>query len=918
MNSHRLHVSAWKLLLTVIALPLAVSAAPLVVKTVPWVATNPLIPHVTYSGKAITLKGTCNQRAADIRWTWDFGDGSGVVTGVNADMYALQAQHTYTAAPGTVFTARLTVDNMTTGESASKPYYVQVMDKALEVEANIAIDEGLWYLHKAQYRFVADGADVGDWTRDVGYGTYAALSYYGLTAANVNAFEVNGHLESGDPDNPYTETVQRGLRRLFQWLRVRTLTLQSNGLGANLNPDSNGNGFGLHVNQSYPYYQGGMFIDAIVASGTPNAGASTGPANVIGRTYKDIIQDMVDDHAAAEYDASPGGGWRYNFNEYPDNSACQWAAIGLIAAESQWGCIVPLWVKEWNVPWLAYTQHPSGYFGYTDRNPVWGPFAVTPSGMVQMVMDGIGRGDPGSPSWDLAETYMRNNFGNSGGPYNAIKDYYYGLFSFVKAMLLHPDAPITLLQSSTPGVPPIDWYAAEASNGAPTDGVARTLIGDQSPAGYWYGHNLDGSQYRFETAWAVMMLHRTVFESGVPVAVAKCLPNPGIVGETITVDGSDSYHQDPTRTIVGWEWDLDADGTFEATGPFATTSFSAVGNFPLKLRVTDDSEPARVAETIVTAIIATPPLAPTADANGPYSFCPLAQPWYLDGRRSVNPDEGNREPHDPPYPPDTIQEYAWDLDGDGGFDDASGPTPDVTDFFEAAGPGSYKVYLRVTDTTAASYPSSGYANLSSVATADVFVREGSSPECGFGPLVATGILKQIELDWPVHPEAEYYNVYRSTEAGGPYTWNQAVATNSAVDAPGVLNRLYYYVVRVARANGDEIVQSNEAAAEPLHPPPSVSATLATEVSNSRRDYYRLNATSACFGRMQLRIFVGDTASSQVAEPYFNDYIVRIRRGATPSVRPGIAGVAALIQVKGQARIWAQDPIDQTSTEILVP
>jgi hypothetical protein len=47
-----------------------------VVKTVPWVATNPLIPHTTWSGKQITLKGTSDVQGTNFQYSLDFGDGS--------------------------------------------------------------------------------------------------------------------------------------------------------------------------------------------------------------------------------------------------------------------------------------------------------------------------------------------------------------------------------------------------------------------------------------------------------------------------------------------------------------------------------------------------------------------------------------------------------------------------------------------------------------------------------------------------------------------------------------------------------------------------------------------------------------------------------------------------------------------------
>ena len=64
---------------------------------------------------------------------------------------------------GDIFAATLTVTNTTTAESSSATYLVQMRAKSLEVEANIAIDEGLWYLHKDDVPLRASGKDYGSW-----------------------------------------------------------------------------------------------------------------------------------------------------------------------------------------------------------------------------------------------------------------------------------------------------------------------------------------------------------------------------------------------------------------------------------------------------------------------------------------------------------------------------------------------------------------------------------------------------------------------------------------------------------------------------------------------------------------------------------------------------------------------------------
>jgi hypothetical protein len=816
--------------LLLIGVGAAAWAAP-VVKTVLWVASNPLIPHDTWSGKSISLKGACEQ-CAGFDYSWDFGDGSAPATGTVSNQYVIEATHTYTGVTGATFTARLTVTDPGTGDNDSQTYYVQVQDQSLPVEVNVAIDEGLWYLHKTMRRFSDAGGDKGDWYQGTSCGAFcASSSYYANSAANINAFFSNGHLETGAASNPYTETVQRGMKRVFEMLSPFAIANQTYGSNCasigTVNPDSNGNGLGIQVNNIYPPYQGGSFIDAIVASGTPAAVTTTGPANVAGRTYKDIVQDLVDAYAYGQgYTGTYCGGWRYSWNYgctncNTDNSTNQWAAIGLIAAERQFGVTVPSWVKTANVNSVNVTQHPAGYFGYTSTSPIWGPYAVTPSGMVQMAMDGIGRGDD---RWARAENYMRTNFCNTGSAGAAVRSYYYGLFSFSKSMLLH-DAngdgapePIEDLQcggSYSPcALAPIDWYSAEAADGAQCDGVARTLVNTQNAVGYWYAHNYTSTQYSFETAWAIIMLNRTVFASGLPVAVAQAVPNPAVAGQTITLDGSASFHQDASKTIVSWEWDLDNDGQFDdATGPTTTTSYPVVGSYPVSLRVCDDGTPQECDDTTVVVQVSTPPLAPTADADGPYVFCPQSQPWFLDGTGSVNPDEGVSEAG---QPGDTIQAYEWELDGDGQFDDAFGAQPDVTAFFTALGVDDYLIQLRVTDTTSTSFPSSGFDDLSDTDTAQVGVKDAADPACQcVDDLAARAKLNKIQLTW-TDTGAASYNVYRGTTSGGPFAKiaNTASTYSTYLDSGLVTGTTYYYVVRPALINGDETCQSNEASATP--------------------------------------------------------------------------------------------------------
>jgi hypothetical protein len=798
-------------------------AVPPVVKVVPWVATNTLIPHDTYATKAIRLKGTSDVSGANIQWTWEFGDGTPVAAGIVSNPYIIEATHTYAGPVGTVFTARLTVQNTTTGESANTPYYVRMQNRTLDVEVNVAIDEGLWYLHKN----VTRSGNQGYW------GSYTGPA----TAANVNAFFVNGHAETGAASNPYTETVQRGMRFLFTRLNATAIGLQvyPAPIGS-VNPDGNGNGLAIYADYTYPY-SGGVYMDAIVASGTPDAMTTTGGANVIGRTYRAIVQDMVDGYAYGQTDTGPWmGGWGYDWNNgASDNSVNQWAAIGFLGGESiisngpdgiagtsddvKWASI-PAFVKAANRNSLNNTQATTancgatydGAFAYTNNYCYfpWGPYGTTPAGMVQMVMDGIGRGNA---QWDRTENFIRNNFCNTGNSNSAIRAYYYGLFSFTKAMLLSPGGGIQFLANQPGNTNPIDWYAAEIPGDA-CNGVARTLVNDQVVSdGHWDLHNVNGYHTDFSTGWAIIMLNRTVFSGGNPVAVAKATPNPAVASQTITLDGSDSFHQDSTKSIVSWAWDLDNNGTFEASGPIVTTSFPAVANYIVKLRVTDNAPTPATADTSLTVVVSTPPLAPTANAGGPYSFCPATPLWSLDGTGSKNPDDGL---HELGAPGDFIRAFDWDLDGNSVFDNATGATPDVKAYFGSF-IGSRLISLRVTDNTKLSFPSSGMADLTSTAAAEVIVRAGTDPACAcITDLTARAKPGKVQLVW-TNTAVHHYNVYRGVANGGPYLMIGSTTSpySTYLDETVFNGTTYYYVVRRALLNGDEVCQSNQASARPV-------------------------------------------------------------------------------------------------------
>ena len=161
-------------------------------------------------------------------------------------------------------------------------------------------------------------------------------------------------------------------------------------------------------------------------------------------------------------------------------------------------------------------------------------------------------------------------------------------------------------------------------------------------------------------------------DAGGPYAVLE--------GDTVQLDASGST--DPADDELTYAWDLDGDGEFDdATGvrpDFSATALDGPVNVTVGLQVTDIAG----ATDTATATITVSNAPPMADAGGPYTV--------VEGGSVQLDASGSTDPAD-----DTLN-YAWDFDGDGEYDDATGSQPSFT----AAGlngPVLFTVGLQVTD-----------------------------------------------------------------------------------------------------------------------------------------------------------------------------------------------------------------------------
>ncbi|RRS34687.1 MAG: hypothetical protein OI74_04590 [Gammaproteobacteria bacterium (ex Lamellibrachia satsuma)] len=628
--------------------------------TVPWVAQDPIAPHEIYNGKTIRVKGIVRDADA-MTFQWDFGDGTSSAVTTITDAHDLSMSHTYPDAPaGTPFVAILKVwDSL--GQMGQDNYNVVVKPKTLNTEINVAIDEGLWYLHQEQTRTMAEGYETGYWTSN------ARAS---ATASSIQSFLINGHLESVDPaEDPYQETVVRGLRQLFRDLGTVDIATQTYG-----EPDTNGNGIGIETGQNssgaQPIYQGGQVMDAIASTGTPLARTITGAANINRRSYFDILTDMADQFGWGQTEQGSGGGWRYSWNSSIDNSAAQWGAIGLLAAQDVFGVAIPQWVKDRNLVWITNSYSGVG-FGYSGPATTQ---AGTPSGLVQMVFDELETSDV---RWITSERWMRDNW-DAQYDINVSNRPIYSYYAMTKAMRLAKPTPVVKFDHDG-----FDWFSD------PAEGLARILIDEQLTTGEFAGIQWITKQLR--SAWSVIILSRTLFVQP-PVAVAG-RDRVWAVDLPLEFDGSDSFHLDPFRSLIRYEWDFDGDGNFDtsSTDPTATHTYP-LSQYPeatlpqtitVSLRVTDNNVPALTDTDTLNVVIAIPPHPPVAEIGGPYT-CTQGLPCTLDGTGSFDID-----------PTDFIARFEWELDAvfPFDFDEATGSNPSPV----FSNLGTFNVGLRVWD-----------------------------------------------------------------------------------------------------------------------------------------------------------------------------------------------------------------------------
>jgi PKD repeat protein len=163
-----------------------------------------------------------------------------------------------------------------------------------------------------------------------------------------------------------------------------------------------------------------------------------------------------------------------------------------------------------------------------------------------------------------------------------------------------------------------------------------------------------------------------------PIACFTQSNSTPMTAETVTF--SSACSSDPDGTIAGRAWDLDNDGSFDdGTGVTATRSWPTPGTYNVRLAVMDNNGAIAVLTKGLTVL-----------NRGPvagFSFTP-ADPYT---GQTVQLTSTSADPDG------TVASQAWDLDNDGQFDDATGPSASFT----PTSARSYPVSIRVVDNSGA-------------------------------------------------------------------------------------------------------------------------------------------------------------------------------------------------------------------------
>jgi hypothetical protein len=448
-----------------------------VMAAAPAVAETLMMPNRDMlAGQSEVIWGITTLPNTTSTYTIDFGDGNVTAPATVTDRSYIAVNHSYALAG--VRTATLTVTNGATVETATVTInvYNAASLSALDLRnlnVNRAIQNGLRYLWFSQGNRTTFDTNVET------FWNWSGFSNAG-TALVVDSFLNHGYkLPNSDamPTGLYEKYV---VRRGFNYILAR-LTSQVVG------PTPAGNNPCVSVPDPAcsvlfaqttfdPGYENGIALLPFAASGSLNRTVTEVPAaNVNGKTFREILQRMVNASIWGQNDSGTGrGGWFYTFNSTSsDGSTNGWQLLGLLAAEAA-GATVPAWARTEFALALAAGLNNSGTYDYQADNNRASNNAVniakTGVGVQGMFFTGrpttdadfVNARDWISAGWNNNNPVLgvsQSFICTGGGGFN--KGCAYGMFNVFKGFKLYGVETLPGVgRPAGPGpIPANDWYA---------------------------------------------------------------------------------------------------------------------------------------------------------------------------------------------------------------------------------------------------------------------------------------------------------------------------------------------------------------------------------------------------------------------------------------------------------------------------